>query len=83
MKSFWNYFASKMVLLDILQNVTIYLFKYFVSHIMIILRNDTFLYSRINQISLCLHNFTKCFSGTRVNQIVNKCLNDQLPCLLN
>ena len=26
-----------------------------------------------------LHNFTKCFSGNRVNLIVNKCLNDLLP----
>ena len=42
------------------------LFKYFVLHIMVIPQNDTFLYYRTNQIS---------FSGTRVNQIVNKCLN--------
>ena len=33
-------------------------------------RNDIFLYSSTNQI-----NSTKCFSGTRVNQIVNKYLN--------
>ena len=25
-----------------------------------------------------MHNFTKCFSGTRINQIENKCLNGYL-----
>ena len=34
----------------ILQNVTICLFKYFVSHITVIPRNDTFLYHGINQV---------------------------------
>ena len=33
-KSFLNYFASKMILLNILQTATIYLFKYFALHIM-------------------------------------------------
>ena len=47
MKSFLNYFLSKMILLTILQN----LFKYFVSHITVIHRKDTFLYYRKNQIS--------------------------------
>ena len=42
MKSFLNPFASKMIALNILQNVEIYL-KYFVLHIMVIPRNDTFL----------------------------------------
>ena len=30
-----------------------------------------------------LHNFTKCFSGTRVNQILDKYFNGYLSCLLN
>ena len=34
-----------------LQNVAIYLFKYFVSHNTVIPQNDTFLYYRTNQIS--------------------------------
>ena len=33
----------KMILLNILQNVAIYLFKYFVLHIMIILRSEMYL----------------------------------------
>ena len=53
-----NYFAWKMIWLNILQNVTIYLFKCFVSYIMtyisILLDRSKF---------LVLHNFTKCFSG--------------------
>ena len=51
MKSFLNYFASKMILLNILQNATIYFFKYFVLHITVIPQNDTYLYHRTNQIS--------------------------------
>ena len=47
-----NYFASKMIFLNILQNVTIILFEYFVLHITIIHRNDTFLNHTTNQISL-------------------------------
>ena len=35
-KSFLNYFALKMILLNIFQNFAIYLFKYFVLHIMVI-----------------------------------------------
>ena len=54
MKSFSNYFASKMVLLNILRNVGIYLFKYFVSYITVILRNDAFPCYRTNQVSLSL-----------------------------
>ena len=46
MRSFLNYF-TKMILLNIFQNVAIYWFEYFVSHIMIIPRNDT------NRTSLC------------------------------
>ena len=53
MKSFLNYFALKIIFLNILQNVSVYLFKYCGSHITIISRNDTFLYYRINQISMC------------------------------
>ena len=44
------------------------LFKYFVSRHIITFRNDTFPYYKTNQISL-LHDLTKCFSDTRVNQI--------------
>ena len=40
------------------------LFKYFVSHIMIISINDTFLYYRTNQISLCYIISTNAFLGT-------------------
>ena len=35
-KSFLNYFPSKMILLNILQDVAIYLFKYFALHIKVI-----------------------------------------------
>ena len=65
MKRFLNYTVPKMIQLNFLKNVTIYLFKYFVSHIMTyisILQNKSEF--------LVLYNFTKCFSGTRVNQIV-------------
>ena len=51
-KSCLNYFALKMILLNILQNFAIYLFWSFALHIMIISQNDTFLYCRTNQISL-------------------------------
>ena len=71
MKSFLNYFVSKMILLNIYVNFAFFLLKYFVLHIIVIPRNETFLYYRTNQISL-LHNFAECFSGTRVNQIENK-----------
>ena len=53
-ESFLNYFASKMILLNILQNVTIYSFKHFLSNITVIPQNDTFLFHRSNQISLSL-----------------------------
>ena len=43
MKRFLNYFASKIVLLGILQNLTICLLKYFVLVITVILQNDTFI----------------------------------------
>ena len=52
--SFLNYFALKMILLNILQNVAIYLFQCFVLQITVIPRNDTLLYYKINQISLSL-----------------------------
>ena len=51
MKSFLDYFASKMILPNILQNGNL-LFKHFVLYIMMISRNDTFLYHRTNQIFL-------------------------------
>ena len=62
-----------------------YLFKYFVSHTMIISQNDSFLYYLISIKSnfLVLHDFTKCFSGIRANQIVNECLNGSLYCLIS
>ena len=47
---FLNYITLKLIFLNILQNVAIYLFKYFVSHITVIPRN--FLYHMTNQISL-------------------------------
>ena len=52
MKVLLNCFASKMILLNILQNVAIYLFMYFVSQVAVTPRNDVFLYCRKNQISL-------------------------------
>ena len=52
-KSRAQHHHSKMILLNILQNVTIYLLKYFVLHTMIISGNDTFLYYKTNQTSLC------------------------------
>ena len=42
-KSFSHHFTMKMILLNILQNVAIYLFKYFALHIMIILRSEMYL----------------------------------------
>ena len=42
-----------MILLNILKNFAVYLFEYFVLHIMIISRNDAFLYNGTKQISLC------------------------------
>ena len=76
MKSFLNYFASKMTLLNILQNVVMYLFKYFVLRVMVILQNDTFPYYKTNQIFvvciiLCCINEMECSSGTIINQILN------------
>ena len=50
---FEDYFALKMILQNILQNIAIYLFKYFVSQTMIIFLNNVFPYYKINQISLC------------------------------
>ena len=47
MKSFLNYFASKTVLLNILQNVVIHLLKYFVLCIETISQNDTYSTGRI------------------------------------
>ena len=54
-----------MIYLNILKNVANCLFKYFVSHIMthVTMQQDKLKF-------ILLHNFTKCFSGTRVNQIV-------------
>ena len=69
-KSFSNYFAPKMIRLNILQNVVIYLLKYFVL--------DIITYTSTQQDKskfLLFHNFKKFFSGTRLNETVNKCLN--------
>ena len=53
MKSFLNYFASKTIFLNILQNVTIYcIYLNILSYITIIPQNDTLLHHRTNQISL-------------------------------
>ena len=41
-KKIFELFLSKTVLLGILQNVTIFLLKYFLSFITVVLRNDTF-----------------------------------------
>ena len=41
-KAFLNYFALKMILLNTLENVTLYWFKYFVLHIMVIPQNIHF-----------------------------------------
>ena len=49
MKNFLNYFALKIILPNILQNVTIHLNILFDT--LVIPRNDIFLYYRINQIS--------------------------------
>ena len=54
-----NYFASKMIWLNILQNVVKYLFDYFVLYIM---TNISILQDKSK--FLVLHNFRKCFSGT-------------------
>ena len=49
MKSFLNYCASKMILLNILQNAAIGLYNFFVSKFTVIPRNDTFLCYSTNQ----------------------------------
>ena len=73
MKSFSNYFVSKMILLNIPRNIAIYSFKYFVSHIMVISRECSFILQ--HKYFLVLHNFKKYFNSTKVSHIVNKCLN--------
>ena len=50
------------------------LFKYFVWN-MGIPWSETFLTLQARSNFLVLYNFTKCFSGTKVDQVVNKCLN--------
>ena len=44
MKSFLNYFALKLILLNTLKNVATCLFKYFASHIIVIPQNELFFY---------------------------------------
>ena len=59
-----------MIRLNIVQNVVIYLLKYFVL--------DIITYTSTQQDKskfLLFHNFKKFFSGTRLNETVNKCLN--------
>ena len=73
MKSY--YFALKMLLLGIVQNVAVYLFKYFVLPITVIPRNDTFIYYRKNQISLSCLILRNVFWHHITYVIVNKCLN--------
>ena len=63
MKSFLESFCIKnnfaKYIFYYFKKLAIYLFTFFVLHIK----------------EHVLHNFTKHFSGTRVNQIVNKCFN--------
>ena len=67
---YFNHFALEMILLTILQNVAFYLFNYY----------DNFLKRYISILQgkssfLVLNDFTKYFSETRINEILNKCLN--------
>ena len=50
-----------MILLKILQNVTTYVCKYFVSHFTLICQDDTFLYYMTDQISIKLCVFMRYF----------------------
>ena len=74
MKIFSNYFVSKMILLNILKNITIYLFIYFISLITVIPQKNLFLYYKKIQFPKenVLHDFTKYFSGAR--ELENKSL---------
>ena len=56
MTSFLNQFTAKMILLNVLVNVVISIFKDFLLLIIVIPWNETFLYYRANQISLCFIN---------------------------
>ena len=60
-----------MIFLNILQNVAIILFKYFVSHIMVIHRADTLLYHTSNQISLSLVSIMGYSGITRDNILIS------------
>ena len=69
MKSFLNYFALELILLNILKNVAICLFKYFVSHIIAIPRNELF---RTNQIFMCCLILRNAFlAPEQVKQEIN------------
>ena len=57
---FQNYFALKIILLNILQNIAIYLFKYFALNTMMFW-NDAFPYKKKNQITLCCMILRKVF----------------------
>ena len=68
-----NYFASKMILLNILQDVAIYSCKYFV-----FAHNGNFSKRYISILQnksnfFVLHNFTKNLYSIKVSQLVNKC----------
>ena len=69
MKCFLDYFALRMILLKILQNVTFYLNILFCTLQYSLERIHFYITGRIK------FSFTKYFSGARVNQIVNRCLN--------
>ena len=66
MKSFLNYFASKMIELNSLLYVAIYMFKYFASHIV---KSSKMFISILHDKSnfLVFHNFKKYFNSTIQN----------------
>ena len=64
-QKFFESYCTKNDVAKYFKNVAIYSFKYFVSNIM---THITMVQDKSK--FLLLHNFMKCFSGTRVNQIV-------------
>ena len=78
MKSFLNYFTSKIISLNIVQN---YLFKYFVSLLYGILSKWYIIIQQKKSNFRVLFNFTNHSLTWELNQIVKKCLNASLSCL--
>ena len=76
-KSQARHHRSKIILLNILQNVVIYLIFCFAYYGNFWKWYISILQDKLN--FLVLHNFTKCFSDTRVNQIANALV---LSCLV-